>query len=126
MRQGGIGAWSTATINMRLDTRVAPPGLKEWYITEMDRTSPIIGRKLQAYLDTLDFSPHLKEITVPTLLLSGEETPTATVDQQRFMAEQISNCWLVVYPKLGHGINVIYPKWCTQQVREFLGVMAGV
>src|SRR6266536_3366946 len=47
MRQGGIGAWSTATINMRLDTRVAPPGLKEWYITEMDRRSPIIGRKLQ-------------------------------------------------------------------------------
>ena len=126
MRQGGIGAWSTATINMRLDTRVAPPGLKEWYITEMDRTSPIIGRKLQAYLDTLDFSPHLKEITVPTLLLSGEETPTATVDQQRFMAEQIPNCRLVVYPKLGHGINVIYPKWCTQQVREFLGVMADV
>ena len=40
--------------------------------------------------------------------------------------EQISNCRLVVYPKLGHGINVIYPKWCTQQVREFLGVMAGV
>ena len=35
-----IGAWSTATINMRLDTRVAPQGLKEWYISEMERTSP--------------------------------------------------------------------------------------
>lgn len=124
MRQGGIGAWSTATIGMRLDPRVAPQGLKEWYITEMDRTSPTVGRKLQAYLDTLDFSPHLKEVTVPTLLLCGEESPTSTLEQQRFMAEQIPHCRLVVYPKLGHGINVIHPEWCTQQVREFLGLMA--
>src|SRR5918992_1222874 len=59
----GVAHWSTATIDMRLDTRVAPPGLKEWYIAEMDRTSPAIARKLQAYLDTLDFRDHLKEIT---------------------------------------------------------------
>jgi 3-oxoadipate enol-lactonase len=58
----GVGAWSTATIDMRLDSRIAPTGLKAWYIAEMDRTSPTTARKLQAYLDTLDFSDHLKEI----------------------------------------------------------------
>ncbi len=116
----GVGAWSTATIDMRLDTRIAPPGLKEWYIAEMDRTSPTIARRLQAYLDTLDFSDHLKEITVPTLLLVGEESPTSPLEQQRFMAEQIPNCRLAVYPKVGHGINVLKPEWCAEQVREFL------
>ena len=116
----GVGAWSTATIDMRLDTRIAPPGLREWYIAEMDRTSPTIARRLQAYLDTLDFSDHLKEITVPTLLLVGEETPTSPLEQQRFMAEQIPNCRLAVYPKVGHGINVLKPEWCAEQVREFL------
>ena len=115
-----IGAWSTATINMRLDTRFAPPGMKEWYIAEMDRTSSAIGRKLQAYLDTLDFSPHLKEVETPTLLLTGEESPTSTLEQQQFMAEQLPNSSLVVYPGLGHGINAIYPEWCVAQVREFL------
>ena len=49
-----VGAWSTATINNRLDARVAPQGLIAWYISEMDRTSSSIGRSLQAYLDTLD------------------------------------------------------------------------
>ena len=88
----GIGAWSTATIDMRLD----PQGLKDRYISEMDQTSSAIGRKLQAYLDTLDFRPHLKEVQVPTLLLSGEESPTATVDQQRYMAEQIPESRLVL------------------------------
>jgi 3-oxoadipate enol-lactonase len=119
MRQG-IGTWSTAPIDMRLDTRVAPAGLKKWYISEMDRTSPTVGRKLQAYLDTLDFRDHLKEITVPTLLLVVEETPMSPLEQQRFMAEQIPNSRLAVYPQLGHGINVLKPEWCAQQIREFL------
>ena len=119
-----IEAWSTATINMRLDTRVAPQGLEEWYIAEMDRTSPSIGRRLQGYLDTLDFSPHLKEVATPTLLLVGEESPTSTLEQQQFMAEQLPNCRMVVYPRLGHGINAIYPDWCTKQVREFIALRA--
>lgn len=120
----GIGAWSTATIDNRLDTRVAPPGMKDWYIAEMDRTSSSLGRRLQGYLDTLDFSPHLKEVQTPTLLLVGEESPTSTVEQQRFMAEQIPESRLVVYPGLGHWINAIYPEWCVQQVREFVALRA--
>ena len=86
----------------------------------MDRTSSTIGRSLQAYLDTLDFSPCLKEVETPTLFPVGEESPTSTLEQQRFMAEQLPDSRLLVYPGLGHGINAIYPEWCTQQVREFL------
>ena len=119
MRQS-VGTWSTATIDNRLDTRAAPEGMKDWYISEMDRTSPEIGRKLQAYLDTLDFRPYLKEVATPTLLLTGEESPTSTLEQQRFMAEELPNSHLVVYPGLGHGINAIHPEWCVAQIREFL------
>ena len=89
-------------------------------LAEMDRTSSTIGRSLQAYLDTLDFSPCLKEVETPTLFPVGEESPTSTLEQQRFMAEQLPDSRLLVYPGLGHGINAIYPEWCTQQVREFL------
>ena len=115
-----VGAWSTATINNRLDTRVASQGLVDWYIAEMDRTPASVGRSLQAYLDTLDFSPHLREVETPTLLLVGEESPTSTLEQQRYMSEQLPNSQLVVYPGLGHGINAIHPEWCVQQVRQFL------
>ena len=115
-----VDAWSTATINNRLYTRVAPHDLVEWYVAEMDRTPSSIGRSLQAYFDTLDFSPYLKEVETPTLLLVGEESPTSTLEQHRFMAEQLPDCRLVVYPGLGHGINAIHPEWCTQQVRKLL------
>jgi hypothetical protein len=116
--QQGVGNWSTATIDMRLDTRIAPLGLKEWYISEMDRTSPTVARKLQAYLDTLDFRHHLQEITVPTLLLVGADTPTSPLAQQEFMAQEIPTCHLAVHPDVGHGINVLRPQWCVQQVMD--------
>ncbi len=105
---------------MRLDTRHAPPGLRNWYIEEMDRTSPTVARKLQAYLDTLDFRASLSEIQVPTLLLVGADTPTSPVEQQQFMAEHIPNCRLDIHPGVGHGINVLYPDWCIEQMRRFL------
>ncbi len=89
---------------------MAPQGLIDWYIAEMDRTSSSIGRSLQAYLDTVDFSPYLKEVETPTPLLVGEESPTSTLDQQRFMAEQLPDCRLVVYLCLGHGINAVHPE----------------
>ena len=121
MAQGGIGAWSAATIDYRLDTRHAPAGMKEWYIAEMDRTPPAIGQALHQYLDTLDFGPRLKEIAVPTLLLTGDESPTTGIEQQRFMASEIPDSRLAVWPGLGHGVNVIYPEWCIARIREFLG-----
>ena len=92
----------------------------DWYIAEMDRTPASIGRSLQAYLDTLDFGPHLKEVETPTLLLVGEESPTSTLEQQRFMADELPQSRLVVYPGLGHGINAIHPEWCVQEIRGFL------
>ena len=114
-----VGAWSTATINNRLDTRVAPQGLVDWYISEMDRTPASVGRSLQGYLDTLDFSPYLNEIKTPTLLLVGEESPTSTLEQQRFMDDQLPDSRLVIYPGLGHGINAIHPEWCVEHLRQF-------
>ena len=50
----------------------------------------------------------------------GEESPTSTLDQQRFMAERLPDRRLVVYPGLGHSIDAIHPEGCTQQVREFV------
>ena len=101
--------------------RHAPEGLKDWYIAEMDKTPAEIGQALHRYLDSLDFGPHLKDIAVPTLLLTGDESPTTGMEQQEFMASQIPNSRLDVWHGLGHGVNVIYPEWCVARMREFLG-----
>ena len=95
--------------------------MKEWYIAEMGRTPAAIGQALHQYLDTLDFGPYLKEIAAPTLLLTGDESPTTGIEQQRFMASEIPDSRLEVWPGLGHGVNAIYPEWCVGRLREFLG-----
>ena len=82
------------------------------------------GQALHSYLDSLDFGPHLKDISVPTLLLTGDESLTTSMEQQEFMAAEIPNSRLVTWPGLGHGVNVIYPEWCVDRMREFLGETA--
>ena len=83
--------------------------MHDCYIAEMDRMSSSIGRSLQAYLDTLDFSPYLKEVETPTLLRVGEESPTSTLDQHR--GSWPSSCRIVGWrsvPAWDHGINAIH------------------
>jgi hypothetical protein len=36
------------------------------------------------------------------------------------MAQEIPTCHLAVHPDVGHGINVLHPQWCVQQVQEFV------
>ena len=60
---------------------------------------------------------------MPTLLLAGEETPTSPLEQPPCMAEQIPTCRLMVYPKVGHGINVLQPRCkvqCVIRVKAYL------
>jgi hypothetical protein len=40
------------------------------------------------------------------------------------MTSQIPTCRLAVYLRVGHGINILHPQWCVQQIREFLGLPA--
>ncbi len=49
----GVGTWSSATIDMRLDTRVAPEGLKAWYIVP-SRDGPHRSRMCLADVNCLD------------------------------------------------------------------------
>ena len=62
----------------------------------------------------------MKEVETLTLLFVGEESPTSTLERQRFMTEQLPDSPLVVYPGLDYSINVVHPERCTQQVREFV------
>ncbi len=63
---------------------------------------------------------HIVLLLVPTGVAEGERH----VAQQQFMASQIPTCRLAVYPRVGHGSNILHPQWCVQQIREFLGQLA--
>ena len=81
--------------------RHAAEGLKDWYIAEMDRTPAEIGQALHRYLDSLDFGPHLKDIAVPTLLLTGGRVADHQHGAAGVHGGGIPNSRLEAWPGLG-------------------------
>ncbi|MBI2906719.1 MAG: alpha/beta hydrolase [Chloroflexi bacterium] len=116
----GVDNWSRQTIGQRIDLKLAPPQLPEWWISEMGKTIPENGVKLHQYIATLDFSPRLKELRVPTLVLAGENSPIATPQQVALMRSEIPGAKVVTFPGVGHGVHALMPEKCIQEILTFL------
>lgn len=66
-----------------------------------------------------DLEAQMKEISVPTLLLTGDEDEPCLVPNI-FMKRAISSSALVVLPNAGHTINIEEPALFNRAVEEFL------
>ncbi|MBI2906653.1 MAG: alpha/beta hydrolase [Chloroflexi bacterium] len=115
----GVDNWSRQTIGQRIDLRLAPPQLAEWWIMEMGKTIPENAIKHHRYAATLDFSPHLGELRVPTLVLCGENSPIAG-DQVELMRSRVPGVKVVSFPGVGHGVHALMPEQCIQEILTFL------
>ncbi len=116
----GADNWSRQTIGQRIDLEAAPKQLVEWWINQMGMTVPRNAVKLHEYVETLDFSPHLHELKVPTLVLAGEKSPIATPQQVQTMRSRIPDCKIVIFPGYGHGVHAVIPEQCVREVVGFL------
>ncbi|MGE3270769.1 MAG: alpha/beta fold hydrolase [Chloroflexota bacterium] len=68
----------------------------------------------------LDLWPRLREITCPTLLVRGAESPVLRQDHAERMVKAIPDCQLVVVPGAGHGIGSDNPVMYERCIRQFL------
>ena len=119
-----MGLGSDDVMARRLDVKLAPEGLVQWYLAESEKASPEISRKLHDYVLSLDVEDKLPEIDVPTLLLTGDRTPTAPVPLERFMDAHLPNSRLVVFENTGHSIHSICPERCVEELRKFVDEVA--
>jgi len=69
---------------------------------------------------TTDFRSVLSKISVPTLVLVGEEDVVTPPAASEFLAAQISNAVLVRIPQAGHLTNIEKPKEFNAALRRFL------
>jgi 3-oxoadipate enol-lactonase len=67
-----------------------------------------------------DSRPTLREIHVPTLVISGEEDAISPPDEARAMHAAIPKSRVVVVPRAGHVSNLENPEAWNAAVREFL------
>ena len=67
-----------------------------------------------------DSTPLLQKITVPTLVITGEEDELIPVDESRAMAKAVPDATLVIIPRAGHLANLEQPDAFNQALHEFL------
>ena len=116
----GVGEWCRQTLSFRLDTERASPALCEWYIAQMDAVPVHIANSLEKMIGSGDLWPHLPEIKVPTLILAGADSPIAQAPQMKAMQAHMPSAKLVSLEGYQHGVNLLAPKRCVEEMRQFI------
>ncbi len=83
------------------------------------RVEGIVGAS-EAMMSRPDSTPTLATISVPTLVLVGEEDALTPVKDSRAMADAIPGAKLEVIPSAGHVSNIERPAAFTRALRDFV------
>jgi pimeloyl-ACP methyl ester carboxylesterase len=118
MRAYGVGEWYRQTLGYRLDMARAEKDLCDWVVREMDRTPPEIAAAMHDCFEEVDTVPLLPRIVAPVLLLSGDNSPIASAQQQIF-AKTLPNGRIEAVAGVGHGANLLQPQRCARLAAEF-------
>lgn len=100
-----------------------PKGWRKYY-EAFARHSPIgsahtIRRFIIPRPTIFELEPKLKQLKVPTLILTGDEDDPC-IEPSLFMKRNIAHSGLVVFPQSGHTINVEEPELFNWAMLDFL------
>lgn len=86
--------------------------------------SPIAIRSaIHRMMHRPDSTPMLAGVTVPTLVITGEEDELIPVEESRRMAAAIPGARLVIVPGAGHLANIEQPEAFNAELSSFLAVV---
>ncbi len=101
-------------------TERAPPEVVESLVAMMADSRPAGLRAMILAMAEADLRDVLPRITVPTLLLYGEEDVRSPLSVAEDLHRQIPGSTLVVMPGVGHQSNIETPERFNSEVRSFL------
>ena len=120
LRKLGFWEWRNKTFYSTVDRQRVSPKMAEW-MKEIQSTVPI--HIMASQMDDgakADISGILKDIKCPTLLMNGDRGNAVTPEMLFFMAQQIPNSRVVVFPNIGDSIHVIIGEQCAQATLDFI------
>lgn len=123
VRSAGSGAIAEIAITGMIGktTRASRPSVIAAVDAMMRRaTTDAIVDALQVLMDRPDATPALGAITVPTLILCGDEDVLTPVDESRAMQAAITGSRLEVIPEAGHASNFERPEVFNRLLSDFL------
>ena len=102
-----------------LVTDGAPLELRDELATTMSEFHPVGYRVMIRAFADLDLRPVLPTISVPTLLLWGEDDRRSPLSAAETISDAIAGARLVVVPDAGHVSNMEQPERFNAEVRAF-------
>jgi pimeloyl-ACP methyl ester carboxylesterase len=93
---------------------------------ELVEAAPVetVVMMLEALADRADSTPGLKDIEVPTLVISGQEDPMIPSAEMGEWAARIPGARHVVIPRTGHLPNLEEPLEFNRTLAQFIGALA--
>jgi len=104
------------------DPKHTDPGLLEWMVSEMAKTSLHVTVSSMYFNATINLENTLPKITVPTLILAPAGSDRAPLGDTEYMSRKIPNAKLVVLEESGstHSIIQQVPDRCIDEVLKFI------
>lgn len=100
--------------------RAQHPDIIAAYAASNRRNDPKAYAAAYAVLANTDFAERLREIEIPTLIVTGENDKGSNPRMARFMHEQIADSQVHIIPKLRHSLLIEGPRQVLDVVEPFL------
>lgn len=97
------------------------PGFLQMAGTTMQYPASLAGAQAQMRaILTHDTYDRLPQISVPTLVMAGEDDPMIEAENSRILAERIPGAELLLFPGLRHGFTAEQPDQVNAAIVEFI------
>jgi 3-oxoadipate enol-lactonase len=126
LRTVGSRKWAdaaNAATRFPVDTH---PGLLAWYADEMGKSHVDVLIRMSRIASSVDATPYLDRIRVPTLGLYAEHAPVTIQTQEQILKERIHSLKIVHVPSRHHTIQNIMPATLANEVLHFASQYDGV
>lgn len=118
----GLKEWFRRSnfIGGTVDTSKSTSRLIEWQLAERNKLQSQVYADFQRWILKHNIAEFLPNIKCPTLIMAAEKSNIASLEQQRFMQQQIPNAKLVIFPGIGHSIHLLETDRFISETLQFI------
>jgi pimeloyl-ACP methyl ester carboxylesterase len=120
IRAKGVRQWAADTMRSRLGTQASAAQVDWWTNELMGKTDPRAAYGASAARIDMELEHELHRVTVPTLIVTTQESGLHSVETVERFARQIPNAKVVVLPGDSYHIAAVEPDVCARHALEFM------
>ncbi len=120
VRTGGQKKWASQMMEWRFHPGALDQDTYHWYLQLHETCSMDTCLGLADMLIACDFTQELRNIRLPTLLLSPDDSPFVPAKIMAAMREEIPGAELEVFANSRHGLPLSHGEACARAYLEFM------